>query len=153
MKIQGCCYCLLALLAVVNAGNASLMDADPTAAGMDTNLAAAKAVFSLTVEGDLLSDSSSAPASEEPLTDWRVVVAPALVVENLLPVRGTFLVWEQPQACTYPQGSSLQPVCSESWAPTTLVLLVAWTWQITKSLARHAILWQLGTKSTSHLCI
>ena len=77
----------------------SLMDDDSGAAAQgSTNLAAAQAVFSVTVEGDVLPDSNGAPASAEPLTDWRLVVAPALVVENLLPVKGTFLVWERPQA-------------------------------------------------------
>ena len=101
-------YCLLCLhassaatgiraVSMLTAG--SLLDADPSPSGMATNLATAQAVFSVTVEGDLLADSANAPASAEPLTDWRLVVAPTLVVQNLLPVRGTFLVWEQPQAC------------------------------------------------------
>ena len=32
-----------------------------------------------------------------PLTDWQLVARPPLVLENQLPVPGTFLVWEQPK--------------------------------------------------------
>jgi len=34
-----------------------------------------------------------------PLTDWQLVARPPLVLENQLPVPGTFLVWEQPKVC------------------------------------------------------
>ena len=62
------------------------------------NLAGASVCLSLTVEGTPLSDAGSGGmTAQEPLTDWRLVLGPALLVENLLPVRGTFLVWEQPQ--------------------------------------------------------
>lgn len=86
------------------------MDAHPSTSGVAGNLAAAQAVFSITVEGDLLPDSDGAPTSAEPLTDWRLVVAPALVLENLLPIRGTFMVWEQPQAGC-PTRLACLPVC------------------------------------------
>lgn len=95
----------------VHAGKGSLLDAGPEAAGLAGSLVATQAVFSVTVEGDLLADSDGAPASAEPLTDWRLVVAPALVLENLLPIRGTFLVWEKPQACPSYLNSP-QPACS-----------------------------------------
>ncbi|KAK9815130.1 hypothetical protein WJX73_008307 [Symbiochloris irregularis] len=77
-------------------GQGSLMDAD-IGQGIGGAVAASQAVFSITVEGDLLADSASARASAEPLTDWRLVVAPALVVHNLLPVKGTFMVWQKPE--------------------------------------------------------
>ena len=34
---------------------------------------------------------------DEPLMDWRIVASPPLHVCNLLPLRASFLVWEQPQ--------------------------------------------------------
>ena len=40
-----------------------------------------------------------------PLTDWQLVARPPLVLENQLPVPGTFLVWEQPKVC-HSSGSS-----------------------------------------------
>lgn len=85
------------------------MDAEPSTGGMTTSLAAAPTAFSITVEGDLLADSDSAPATAEPLTDWRLVVAPALVLQNLLPIRGTFLVWERPQVQSMPNA---HPSCA-----------------------------------------
>lgn len=39
-------------------------------------------------------------AGEEALTDWRIVLAPPLVLVNQLPMPATFLVWELPKACT-----------------------------------------------------
>ena len=32
-----------------------------------------------------------------PLMDWKVVAAAPLVIENQLPVRGTYLIWETPR--------------------------------------------------------
>ena len=61
-------------------------------------LAGAAVSLSLTVEGTPLSDAGSGGTTvQEPVMDWRLVLGPALLVENLLPVPGTFLVWEQPQ--------------------------------------------------------
>lgn len=34
-----------------------------------------------------------------PLVDWKVVAAAPLVIENQLPVRGTYLIWETPRVC------------------------------------------------------
>ena len=31
--------------------------------------------------------------------DWKVVAAAPLVIENQLPVRGTYLIWETPRVC------------------------------------------------------
>ena len=50
--------------------------------------------FSLTVEGDILAGSKESV----PQTDWRLVVAPPLVVKNQLPVPGSLLVWEAPSS-------------------------------------------------------
>lgn len=46
--------------------------------------------LSLSVEGDELIEGSHTP-----LTDWRIVVAAPLTVENQLPVKGTAMVWER----------------------------------------------------------
>lgn len=50
----------------------------------------AKIWLSMTVEGDVLSGDGG-----EPLIDWRIVVAPPLVIQNQLPVAGSVIVWEQ----------------------------------------------------------
>ncbi len=39
-------------------------------------------------------------AGEEALTDWRIVLAPPLVLVNQLPMPATFLVWELPKVRT-----------------------------------------------------
>ena len=31
--------------------------------------------------------------------DWKIVAAAPLVIENQLPVRGTYLIWETPRVC------------------------------------------------------
>ena len=78
------------------------------------NLAGASVCLSLTVEGTPLSDAGSGGmTAQEPLTDWRLVLGPALLVENLLPVRGTFLVWEQPQVGGLRRAAALQDEGSE----------------------------------------
>ena len=67
-------------------------------------LAGSSVWLSLTVEGTPLSDAGSGGlAAQEPVTDWRLVLGPALLVENLLPVRGNFLVWEQTQVRPLPR--------------------------------------------------
>lgn len=50
----------------------------------------AKVWLSLTMEGDALPNDGG-----EPLVDWRIVVAPPLILQNQLPVKGSFLIWEQ----------------------------------------------------------
>ena len=60
--------------------------------GLAAKLAMSQVWLSLTVEGDPLPSNGG-----EPLTDWRIVVAPPLVLQNQLPVRGSFLVWEEPR--------------------------------------------------------
>ena len=37
-----------------------------------------------------------------PLMDWKIVAAAPLVIENQLPVRGTYLIWETPRVCSVP---------------------------------------------------
>ena len=74
------------------AGSAAVADgasADPDA------LLNCAAWLSLTAEGTPLADASAGGVAAEPLTDWRLVLGAPLVVENLLPVRGSFCVWEQ----------------------------------------------------------
>lgn len=51
--------------------------------------------LSITVDGDTF-DESDKPALH-PLTDWHIVVAPPLVIENTLPIAGHYIVWERPQ--------------------------------------------------------
>jgi len=34
-----------------------------------------------------------------PLMDWKVVAAAPLVIENQLPLKGTYLIWETPKVC------------------------------------------------------
>jgi len=48
--------------------------------------------LSLTVEGEPLTNDGG-----EPLTDWRIVALPPLVIQNQLPVTASLLVWEEPQ--------------------------------------------------------
>ena len=79
-------------------------------------LAGASVALSLTVEGTPLSDAGSGGmATQEPLTDWRLVLGPALLVENLLPVRGTFLVWEQPQVGGLRSAAAPRAAVSDGW--------------------------------------
>jgi len=56
---------------------------------------AAAVWLSITVDGDAF-DETDKPALR-PLTDWHVVVAPPLVIENTLPIAGHYIVWERPQ--------------------------------------------------------
>ena len=51
--------------------------------------------LSLSVEAELFPETRTNGFA--PLTDWQLVARPPLVLENQLPVPGTFLVWEQPQ--------------------------------------------------------
>ena len=62
--------------------------------GLAEELAAAAVWLSLNVEGDMVASDGL-----DPLTDWRIVVAPPLVLQNQLPVRGTCLLWEEPKVC------------------------------------------------------
>ncbi|KAK9908805.1 hypothetical protein WJX75_003140 [Coccomyxa subellipsoidea] len=61
--------------------------------GGAAELAAATVWISATVEAEQLPGVSRS----ETLTDWRIVVAPPLVLDNQLPLRGSFLVWERPK--------------------------------------------------------
>ncbi len=56
------------------------------------------------MDGDTF-DESDKPALH-PLTDWHIVVAPPLVIENTLPIAGHYIVWEQPQVPDLHQGGS-----------------------------------------------
>jgi hypothetical protein len=47
------------------------------------------------VDGDVF-DEAERPALQ-PLTDWRIVVSPPLVIENTLPIAGSYIVWELPK--------------------------------------------------------
>lgn len=60
--------------------------------GLQEKLALSQIWLSLIVEGDVLPSDGG-----EPLTDWRIVVSPPLVIQNQLPVTGSFLVWEVPR--------------------------------------------------------
>ena len=99
--------------APVHAGSAAVAEdaGDKPAALLNTAV-----WLSLMAEGTPLTDASAEGVAADPVTDWRLVVAPPLVVENLLPVRGIFHVWEQAQvssshnACT----SCRLPACSDA---------------------------------------
>ena len=69
--------------------------------------------LSLSVEGDELTEGSHIP-----LTDWRIVIAAPLIIENQLQVRGTAMIWERSQASSQllaflgiVQGQDLQTSC------------------------------------------
>ena len=47
------------------------------------------------MDGDVF-DEAERPALQ-PLTDWRIVVSPPLVIENTLPIAGSYIVWELPE--------------------------------------------------------
>ena len=51
--------------------------------------------LSVTLDGELF-DEAEKPALQ-PLTDWRIVVSAPLVIENTLPIAGSYIVWEQPE--------------------------------------------------------
>ena len=63
--------------------------------GGAAELAAATVWVSVTVEAEQLPGLSRA----DTLSDWRIVVAPPLVLDNQRPLRGSFLVWERPKVC------------------------------------------------------
>lgn len=52
--------------------------------------------LSMNVEGDDVSRDGS-----DILTDWRIVVAPPLTVQNQLPIPGTLMIWEKPEVCLH----------------------------------------------------
>ena len=79
-------------------------------AGLAEHLATARVWLSLAVEGEVVAGDS---AGEEPLTDWRLVVGPPLLLENQLPVRATYLVWERSQVSCCP---------ARVWGSTGVVL-------------------------------
>lgn len=70
-------------------------------------------------------------AGEEALTDWRIVLAPPLVLVNQLPMPATFLVWELPKVRT-----GDKPTCF----PITLVTPEAITINNPKPLCRENLL-------------
>ncbi len=47
--------------------------------------------------GHRVSKYASVWQEYRPLTDWKVVAAAPLVIENQLPVKGTYLIWETPK--------------------------------------------------------
>lgn len=56
---------------------------------------------SVTVEGEAFDEAEHPP--RQPLTDWRIVIAPPLVIENTLPIGGNFIVWERTEVtCSTP---------------------------------------------------
>ena len=62
-----------------------------------SKLAASPIWLSLTVDADTFPSSSQ---EYDPLTDWKIVAAAPLILENQLPVAGTYLVWEKPKVGT-----------------------------------------------------
>ena len=61
--------------------------------GGAAELASAPVWFSTTVEAESLPGTSRS----ESITDWRIVVAAPLVLDNQLPHKGSFLIWERPK--------------------------------------------------------
>lgn len=61
--------------------------------GGAAELASAPMWFSTTVEAESLPGTSRS----ESITDWRIVVAAPLVLDNQLPHKGSFLIWERPK--------------------------------------------------------
>ncbi len=53
--------------------------------------------LSVTVDGDVFEEAEK-PALQ-PLTDWHIVVTAPLVLENTLPIAGSYIVWEHPEVC------------------------------------------------------
>jgi len=64
--------------------------------------------LSLTVDGEVF-DEADRPALQ-PLTDWHIVASAPLVVENTLPISGSFMVWEQPEVRSF----TYRTLCSRS---------------------------------------
>ena len=58
--------------------------------------------FSATVEAESLPGTSRS----ESITDWRIVIAAPLVLDNQLPHKGSFLIWERPKVCCRPVRAS-----------------------------------------------
>jgi len=63
--------------------------------GQSQPLADSPLWLSLSVEAEVFPETRTNGFA--PLTDWQLVARPPLVLENQLPVPGTFLVWEQPK--------------------------------------------------------
>lgn len=61
--------------------------------GGAAELAAAPVWFSATVEAESLPGASRG----EGVADWRIVLAAPLVLDNQLPHKGSFLIWERPK--------------------------------------------------------
>ena len=51
--------------------------------------------LSLTLDGEVFDEAEK--FALQPLTDWRIVVSAPLVIENTLPIAGSYIVWEQPE--------------------------------------------------------
>ncbi len=63
--------------------------------------------LSLTLDGEVF-DEAEKPALQ-PLTDWRIVVSAPLVIENTLPIAGSYIVWEQPEVCAVIAANNMLP--------------------------------------------
>lgn len=63
--------------------------------------------LSVTLDGEVF-DEAEKPALQ-PLTDWRIVVSAPLVIENTLPIAGSYIVWEQPEVCAAIAASKTLP--------------------------------------------
>lgn len=64
--------------------------------------------LSLTVDGEVF-DEADRPALQ-PLTDWHIVASAPLVVENTLPISGSYMVWELPEVRSF----TYRTLCSRS---------------------------------------
>ena len=72
-----------------------------SAAGGDDVTAGSAALLKSSLWLSLVVDADKFPktrtAAYEPLSDWRLIARAPLVLENHLPIGGSFLLWEQLQ--------------------------------------------------------
>lgn len=91
-------------------------------------LAASTLWFSLTVESELHRNAGDAQAS----VDWKVIIAPPVVIKNDLPLSGSLLVWEQKdmgslvdrQAADLGKGESLELYTADVRQPLSFTFYV-----------------------------
>lgn len=114
---------------VADTGDASSAAAKAKAArqsceGGAAELAAAPVWFSTTVEAESLPGTSISDS----ITDWRIVVAAPLILENQLPHKGSFLIWERPKVHHFlaslriaPEQTSGQSNCATDLQPCAMM--------------------------------
>ena len=91
--------------------------------------------LSLTVDGEAFEEADR-PALQ-PLLDWHIVASPPLVVENTLPIGGTYMIWESPEVCSY-----VRIKCLRFCSSLLLYTFTMWSdrWPRTQERALHGML-------------